>query len=423
MVVATNHHSLPNYNEMASLKERIEALSTRIGNLIRDNILPRLLPSGGAANQVLAKTSGTDYAVAWVNTASSGNMNQNFASGTGGTSIGSSETSIGTVTITPQSASSAILITARMVATKDSGTTVRTITARIKRSSTQIGLDCEIRSQGVATSRYGPAVITAIDSTHGTTSAITYTLYALCSSASASTSDDWEIVVVELMGAQGEKGDAGGELTDGDKGDMLVSSPGGITTFTIKNDVVSYDKIQNVVTDKRVLGTKSGNNTDIAELSASEVLDWIGSTRGSILYRGETGWEILAPGTAGRVLKTSGPGADPSWGALIDIRLYPTVSSNISATGSNQSTALALSAAYGNFIVVSTVPSGSGIKLPSPGTSGMWIKIINTAANTLNIYPETGQSINALSANAAITLSAGSSMEFISTSGTNYRTT
>lgn len=172
-------------------------------------VASRLLPLGGSANQVLAKTSGTDYAVAWVNTASSGNMNQNFSSGTGGTSIGTSETSIGTVTITPQSTSSAILITARMVATKDSGTTVRTITARIKRSSTQIGLDCEIRSQGVATSRYGPAVITAIDSTHGTTSAITYTLYALCSSAAASTSDDWEITVVELMGAQGAAGNNG----------------------------------------------------------------------------------------------------------------------------------------------------------------------------------------------------------------------
>lgn len=50
---------------MASLKERIESLSTRIGNYIRDSILPRLLPAGGTTNQVLAKTSATDYAVGW----------------------------------------------------------------------------------------------------------------------------------------------------------------------------------------------------------------------------------------------------------------------------------------------------------------------------------------------------------------------
>lgn len=184
-------------------------------------VASRLLPSGGSATQVLAKTSGTDYAVGWVNAASSGNMNRNFSSGTGGTSIGAGETSIGTVTITPQSASSAILIIARLVITKDANTTVRTVTARVKRDSTQIGLDCEIRSQGVASSRYGPAVITAIDSTHGTTSAITYTLYALCSSASASTSDDWEIIVVELMGAQGANGNNG---TNGFNADMTRSS-------------------------------------------------------------------------------------------------------------------------------------------------------------------------------------------------------
>lgn len=35
--------------------------------------------------------------------------------------------------------------------------------------------------------------------------------------------------------------------------------------------------------------------------------------RGDILYRGATEWLLLAPGTAGQVLRTNGPGADPSW--------------------------------------------------------------------------------------------------------------
>ena len=193
-------------------------------------VAARLLPAGGSINQVLAKTAGTDYAVGWVNsTATTGNMNQNFTSGTGGTNIGSSETSIGTITITPQSATSAILITARMVATKDANTTVRTITARIKRGSTQIGLDCEIRSQGVASSRYGPVVITAIDSTHGTTSSITYTLFALCSTAAASTSDDWEITVVELLAP---KGDSGTNGTNGSNADMTRTSTTSIAIGT-----------------------------------------------------------------------------------------------------------------------------------------------------------------------------------------------
>lgn len=47
--------------------------------------------------------------------------------------------------------------------------------------------------------------------------------------------------------------------------------------------------------------------------SASAALDLIGNTRGSILYRGASGWAILAPGTSGYVLSSNGAGADPSY--------------------------------------------------------------------------------------------------------------
>ena len=48
---------------------------------------------------------------------------------------------------------------------------------------------------------------------------------------------------------------------------------------------------------------------------SSASLDTIGSTRGSILYRGASGWAILTPGTSGHVLKSGGAGADPSYQA------------------------------------------------------------------------------------------------------------
>ena len=51
---------------MVTLSERVALLATGIANYIRDSIKPRLIPSGGSANQVLRKTSGTDYAVGWV---------------------------------------------------------------------------------------------------------------------------------------------------------------------------------------------------------------------------------------------------------------------------------------------------------------------------------------------------------------------
>lgn len=44
-----------------------------------------------------------------------------------------------------------------------------------------------------------------------------------------------------------------------------------------------------------------------------EILDQLSSTEGSVLYRGAAGWAALAPGAAGRLLQTNGPGADPTW--------------------------------------------------------------------------------------------------------------
>ena len=45
--------------------------------------------------------------------------------------------------------------------------------------------------------------------------------------------------------------------------------------------------------------------------SQTTALDWFGSVRGSILYRGEYCWEILIPGASGKVLTSKGSGFDP----------------------------------------------------------------------------------------------------------------
>lgn len=51
--------------------------------------------------------------------------------------------------------------------------------------------------------------------------------------------------------------------------------------------------------------------------SVSTALDGLfSSTQGAILYRGASAWQGLAPTTAGYVLSTNGPSANPSWIAL-----------------------------------------------------------------------------------------------------------
>jgi len=66
---------------------------------------------------------------------------------------------------------------------------------------------------------------------------------------------------------------------------------------------------------KRASGTGVAYLTSgvLSVLTASGVLDLIGSTRGATLYRGASGWAALVPGTAGQRLMTNGSGADPTW--------------------------------------------------------------------------------------------------------------
>lgn len=107
---------------------------------------------------------------------------------------------------------------------------------------------------------------------------------------------------------------AGGSgIADGDKGDITVSSSG--TVWTVDNDVVTYAKMQNVSATSRILGRKTSGSGDAEELTASEVLTFISSTQGNILYYNGTAWVALAPGTANYVLRSGGAGANVSWSA------------------------------------------------------------------------------------------------------------
>jgi len=55
--------------------------------------------------------------------------------------------------------------------------------------------------------------------------------------------------------------------------------------------------------------TPLGTSTEVGA-----VLDKIGAVQGDVLYRGPSNWNVLAPGTTGRFLKTNGAGVDPEWG-------------------------------------------------------------------------------------------------------------
>jgi hypothetical protein len=53
-----------------------------------------------------------------------------------------------------------------------------------------------------------------------------------------------------------------------------------------------------------------------AGVSSASLDAVFGSARGDILYRGASGWAVLAPGTSGYALVTNGAGADPAWASI-----------------------------------------------------------------------------------------------------------
>lgn len=96
-------------------------------------------------------------------------------------------------------------------------------------------------------------------------------------------------------------------------GDVTASANSNATT--IADDAVTFAKMQEIAT-QRVIGRNTAGTGNPEEVTASQVLDWVGSTRGAVLYRGAGGWAILAPGTSGYALVSNGAGADPSYQAV-----------------------------------------------------------------------------------------------------------
>lgn len=66
--------------------------------------------------------------------------------------------------------------------------------------------------------------------------------------------------------------------------------------------------------DATIKSNISGGTAPPADNPISAVLDKLfGTSQGSVVYRGASGWTAATPGTSGQFLKTSGAGADPSW--------------------------------------------------------------------------------------------------------------
>lgn len=116
------------------------------------------------------------------------------------------------------------------------------------------------------------------------------------------------------------------------------------------------------IADDRVLANISGSPAVPVENTLTAIIDaCIGSTRGSLLNRGASAWELITPGTATHVLTSNGAGADPS---------YQAAAGGLSAASqSDQETAASTTAAV-----------TPGRQQYHPSACKFWAKNVNTSS-------------------------------------------
>jgi hypothetical protein len=90
------------------------------------------------------------------------------------------------------------------------------------------------------------------------------------------TTDTKQLYIGDGSTAGGIAVGGGGGVSDGDKGDITVSSSG--ATWTIDNGAVSYAKIQDVSATSRLLGRASSGAGDIEEITIGSGLTLTGTT-------------------------------------------------------------------------------------------------------------------------------------------------
>lgn len=74
-------------------------------------------------------------------------------------------------------------------------------------------------------------------------------------------------------------------------------------------------------------------------------------------------------------------------------------------------------------IVATVAVAGDSCLLPGlyANNIGLCVTVRNNGANATNVFPAVGQTINALAANTALSVAAGTTVNFISTSASNWR--
>lgn len=128
-------------------------------------------------------------------------------------------------------------------------------------------------------------------------------------------------------------------------------------------NAVTYEAVPNAALANSSI-TIGGASTALGgTVTATTILDSIGSTRGSILYRGASAWSALTPGTLNYVLTSGGAGADPSYQALsgLAVASIAGTANQITASASTGAVTLSLAGPHAfSSITADNIVTGNG---------------------------------------------------------------
>lgn len=205
-------------------------------------------------------------------------------------------------------------------------------------------------------------------------------------------------VTVNASGAQVRIVSNGNTIDQVGAGNDLLMNDGSTVTLVAKATgslEILYGKSNVDLATGDVTGTLTVNK------GGTGLASW--TTNNLVYATGSTTLAGLATGNNG-VLVTSGGGVPSISSSLPSGLSIPALvvstSASVSAAGSTQGTATALTS---DSNIVTTVAASTGVALPT-ATTGRTVMVVNKGANALSVYPASGGTIDALSANAAISL-------------------
>jgi len=192
-----------------------------------------------------------------------------------------------------------------------------------------------------------------------------------------------------------------------------ISVTNGAGSITIANTGVTSNVAGTGISVSGATGAVTITNTGVTSAVAGTGISVSGAT-GAVTFT-NTGATSIA-GTTNQITASAATGAitlstpttftAPGYVA-ITTGLYESTTASVTAAGATQGTATALTTSYN---VITTAAAGTGVILPTPLLNGWAISIVNRGANAVNVYPNTGGSINGGVANAPFVLTAGNAV-------------